>query len=110
MTMTEGTAPTPPLALPIDLTPSHMMYGFKTDTWVDQPIPKYGPIDWFSRQEHDCQNVKVQAYKQYGNPTNWNRSGDLGLFVFEDCFEFDKVWAAIKTGPLMVQPKSNNMV
>ncbi|KAI2510297.1 hypothetical protein MHU86_4175 [Fragilaria crotonensis] len=98
--MTEGTAPTPPSALPVDLTPSHTMYGFETDTWVDQPIPE--APDWFSRQERYRRNANAQAYRQYGHPTNWNRYIHLGLFVFEDCFECDKVWAAVNTDPLMV--------
>ncbi|KAI2498582.1 hypothetical protein MHU86_15926 [Fragilaria crotonensis] len=101
MTMTEGTAPTPPSAIPVDLNPSHTLYGFETDIWVDQPIP-IGSVDWFSRQERYRRNANEQAYKQYGHPTNWNRYVQLGLFVFEDCFECDKVWAAIKTDPLMV--------
>ena len=80
--MTEGTAPTPPSALPVDMTPSHTMYGFEIDTWVDQPIPK-GPPDWFSRQERYRRNANAQAYKQHGHQTNWNRYIHLGLFVFE---------------------------
>jgi hypothetical protein len=100
MTMTEGTAPKPPSAFPVDLNPSHPMYGFETDKWVDQPIPK-GP-DWFSLQERYRRNANANGYKQHGNPTNWNRYITLGLFVFDDCIDCDKAWSKMEEEPIMI--------
>ncbi len=100
--MTEGTATTFAKALPINLDPSHPMYGFMIDTWVDQPIHK-GP-DWFLIEERYRRNANAHVYQQNqkGNQTKWNRYLTLGYFVFEDCVECDKVWEAIETDPLLV--------
>jgi hypothetical protein len=100
MTVIEGTALEPPTAYPDDLDSSHPMYGFETDKWVDKPTPK-GP-EWFTLTDRYRRNANESAYCQIGNPTNWNRFIHLGLFVFDDCVEFDKVWGAIETEPLML--------
>jgi hypothetical protein len=100
MTMTEGTAPKPPSAVSVDLKPSHTMYGFETDTWIDQPIPE-GP-GWFGRAEKYRRNANEHAYKQHGTQTNWNRYVNLGLFVFEDCSECDKAWSVMEKEPLLI--------
>ncbi len=100
MTMTEGTALNIPLAFPHDEDSSHPLYGFNTDTWVDQPI-RNGP-DWFSREERYRRNANANVYQQHGIPSNRNRYITLGLFVFDDCLECDKVWEESKNDPLML--------
>jgi hypothetical protein len=100
-TLTEGTALTPPSAFPVDQDPSHPMYGFKIDKWVSQPIRPKGP-DWFHVTERYRRNANENMYQQIGNQTKWNRYINHGLFVFEDCRDCDKMWAATEPDTLMI--------
>jgi hypothetical protein len=98
--MTEGTAPEPPSVFPVDHDPSHPLYGFQIDKWLDHPTT-HGP-DWFPTEERYRRDASAHAYRQRGTKENWHRYLILGFFVFEDCNECDKVWAAIETDPLQV--------
>ena len=42
------------------------------------------------------------AYRQIGNPSDWNRYVTLGLFTTADCKEFNDLWEAIEGRPLDV--------
>ena len=42
------------------------------------------------------------AYRQKGTKENWCRYLSLGFFVLDDCFECDKIWAAMDMDPLQV--------
>ena len=37
-----------------------------------------------------------------GTPTAWYRYLQLGYFAFEDCSEFEEVWANLETDPLLL--------
>lgn len=83
-----------------DQDPSHPLYGFKINHWVEQPV-KTGP-DWFQPEERYRRNANEHVYKQHGTHTNWYRYIMLGFFTFDDCLECDKVWNAMETAPLHV--------
>ncbi len=83
-----------------DQDPSHPLYGFQINHWVEQPV-KTGP-DWFKPEERYRRNANEHVYKQHGTHTNWHRYIMLGFFTFDDCLECDKVWNAMETAPLNV--------
>ena len=90
-----------PPAYPSDyLIPGNITrYGFQIDEWIKHPPPPAGP-DWFRSDERYRRDANAHAYRQYGDIANWNQYLQLGVFVFEDCKEFDKLWAAKATDPL----------
>jgi hypothetical protein len=100
MTMTDGTAPAIPSAFPAEWDPLNPLDGFQCDKWLPHPMPT-GP-DWFSSEERARREANAYAYRQKGTKEQWHRYLLLGLFVFEDCFECDKLWEALESNPLQV--------
>ncbi|KAI2495156.1 hypothetical protein MHU86_19341 [Fragilaria crotonensis] len=98
--MPERRQSTPPSAFPAEAELSHPLYSFRCDQWFDHPTPN-GP-DWFSAEERARRDANAYAYRQHGTKENWFRYLYLGFFVFEDCFECDKLWAAMESDPLQV--------
>ena len=89
-----------PSALPENTDPRDPQYGFYTDKWKPNPVPA-GP-DWFTSDNRMRRDANAYAYRQIGNPADWNRYVTLGLFTTMDGTEFDDTWAAFKDSPVTV--------
>ena len=100
MSATDGSPPSLPRALPENTDPSDPQYGFNTDKWKANPVPA-GP-DWFNSDDRMRRDANAYAYQQIGNPSDWNRYINLGLFTTADGTEFDDIWAAVDDKPLQV--------
>ena len=100
MSSTDGPPPSLPRVLPEATDSYYLQYGFQTEEWVVNPVPA-GP-DWFSSDARMRRDANAYAYRQIGNPSNWNREVTLGLFTTADCVEFDNIWAALEKRPLKV--------
>ena len=89
-----------PSVLPENTDPLDPQYGFHTDKWIANPVPA-GP-DWFTSENRMRRDANAYAYQQMGNPSDWNRYVNLGLFTTADGMEFDEIWAAFEERPLQV--------
>ena len=98
--MTEETAPPNPPAYPADQDPKHPVYGFHCDEWKTIQMPDR--VAWITEEDTLSRNAHGNVYRQHGNPTNWNRYLQLGLYVFDDCVEFDKMWNHMEKDPVTV--------
>ena len=87
MSSTDGPPLSPPRVLSEATDSYHLQYGFQTEEWVVNPVPA-GP-DWFSSDARMRRDANAYAYRQSGNPIEWNRYVDLGLFTTADCVEFE---------------------
>ena len=87
-----------PCALPENTNPLDPQYGFHTDKWIANPVPD-GP-DWFTSENRMRRDANAYAYRQMGNPSDWNRYVTLGLFTTADGMEFDDIWARFEEKPL----------
>lgn len=88
--MTIGEGLPPPMAYPVNQDPKHQLYGFHCDDWEKSPIPTWP--DFVSDEERKRRNANANAYRQYGNPSDWSRYLTLGYFALEDCGKFEKIW------------------
>ena len=77
-----------PCALPENTNPLDPQYGFHMDKWIANPVPD-GP-DWFTSENRMRRDANAYAYRQMGNPSDWNRYVTLDYYVFGDCAVFDK--------------------
>ena len=100
MSVPNGPPPSLPSILPENTDPLDPQYGFHTDKWKANPVPD-GP-DWFNSENRMRRDANAYAYRQIGNPSDWNRYITLGLFATADGMEFDDIWAAIDARPLKV--------
>ena len=65
---------------------------------IANPVPD-GP-DWFTSENRMRRDANAYAYRQMGNPSDWNRYVTLGLFTTADGMEFDDIWARFEKKPL----------
>ena len=100
MSATDGPPPLLPRVLPEKTDPLDPQYGFHTEKWKPNPVPA-GP-DWFTSDNRMRRDANAYAYRQIGNPSDWNRYVTLGLFTTADGTEFDDIWAAFEERPLQV--------
>jgi hypothetical protein len=100
MTVVEEPVSIPPSAFPVDLDPSHPVFGFKCDQWLGPPLPN-GP-DWFSPEERCRREANMYSYRQKGAKENWCRYLSLGFFLLNDCFECNQILAAMEMDPFQV--------
>ena len=98
--MTDGTALVIPSAFPTEWDPLQPLDGFRCDNWL--PYPETTGPDWFSSEERARREANAYAYRQRGTKEQWYRYLLLGFFVFEDCFECDKLWETMEANPLQV--------
>jgi hypothetical protein len=57
---------------------------------------------FFGKEERTIRDAHAYAYQQYGTTSNWSRYVHLGYFAFNQCSEFNKIWANIQNDPVMV--------
>ena len=89
-----------PKAHPVDQDSQHPKYGFHCTEWRTIQMPDV--VAWVNEDEHRSRNAHANVYRQHGNPTDWNRYLTLGLYVCDDCAEFDKLWSNIEKDPVAV--------
>jgi hypothetical protein len=95
-----GHDPPLPLAQPVNYSLSHPEYGFLKETWKKNPVGK--GADWFSAKERRSGIANLNAYRQFGSSTLWNRFVAIEFFSYSDCLNFDKLWERIAEDPLSV--------
>ena len=98
--MIKGTAMPNPPAHPDDQDPKNPTYGFHCEEWKEIDMPD--DLAWITEEECLSRNANANVYRQHGNPTDWNRYLNLGLFVFDDCAEFDQLWKTMDKDPATV--------
>jgi hypothetical protein len=77
------------------------LYGFHYEDWETSPLPT-GP-DLVSDEGRYCSSANANdAFRQYGNPSEWNRYLTLGYFALKDCGEIEKLRKNFDNDPLMM--------
>lgn len=102
MTMSEGTTAPPLPAPPPAPDPNDLTFLFDPEEWLNLPSQPTGRGVRFKTDERYRREAHAHAYRQYGTKGNWLRYLTLGLYAFEDCKEYDKLWTTFNDDPLQV--------
>ena len=100
MTDPNGDDVVPPPAVPDPNQQDYKEYEFTSTVWDDTPVPS--DAEWFGKEERTIREAQAYAYQQYGTTYDWSRYVHLGYFAFNQCSEFNKIWANIQNDPVTV--------